>query len=270
MENRKKIIVGAWKAYLTRAQAEELAQNIATWNVESSVKKDDYELVLSPSFLHLIPVINTIKQTNIELSGQDVDPGGYGAYTGHIAPEMLDDIGCKYVLLGHSELRKYKRESNKLVHQKVVAALTQSNLKVILCIGESIEDKNEQKTLKVLKRQLATALEDLPADKIKDRLSVAYEPVWAISSENPTSPPQANDVDEIHRSIRDMLNIIVGEPTAKTIRILYGGSVNENNVCDYLKQDNVDGVLVGSASTKHPQFVKLLEAVEDRVPLVSA
>ena len=270
MAERKKIVVGAWKTYLDTNGAEELAKQIANWRTVKSTKKDEYELVLSPSFLHLIPVTNAISETNIESSGQDVDLGGYGAYTGHTTPEMLDDVGCTYVILGHSELRKYKHESNKLIHDKVKATLTQSGLKIVLCIGESLDDKNQNKTVGILKNQLAETLEDLPAALVKDRLSIAYEPVWAISSENPVAPPDANTVNDIHGSIRGILNNVVGESTADTIRILYGGSVNEDNVCDYLKQDNVDGVLVGSASTKHPQFVNLLEAVEDRVELVSA
>ncbi len=270
MAGRKKIIVGAWKAYLNTAKAKELAKQIANWRNVQSTKKDDYELVLSPSFLHLIPVTNAISGANIELSGQDVDSSGYGAYTGHIAPAMLDDVGCTYVILGHSELRKYKNESNKLIHGKVKATLTQSKLKIVLCIGENLEEKNQNKTIKILENQLAETLEDLPSDLVKGRLSIAYEPVWAISSENPVSPPDASAVNKIHGSIRRILNNILDEPTSDAVRILYGGSVNEDNVCDYLRQDSVDGVLVGSASTKHPQFVNLLKAVEDRVELVSA
>ncbi len=263
MAERKKIVVGAWKAYLNAASAQKLAKQIADWRNLQSTKKDDCELVLSPSFLHLIPVINAVNGTNIELSGQDVDLGSYGAYTGHITPEMLDDVGCTYVILGHSELRKYKGESDKLIHEKAKAALTQSKLKIILCIGESLEEKNQNKTIKILESQLAETLEDLPSDLVKDRLGIAYEPVWAISSENPVSPPDASSVNEIHGSIRHVLNNILGEPTTDTVRILYGGSVNEDNVRGYLRQDNVDGILVGSASTKHPQFVNLLKAVEE-------
>ena len=249
--------------------ATELGKQIASWRNVQSTKKDDYELVLSPSFLHLIPVTSAISETNIGLSGQNVDLGGYGAYTGHIVPEMLDDVGCTYVILGHSELRKYKRESDKLIHAKIKATLNQSKLKIILCIGESLEDKNQNKTIEILKNQLEETLEDLPSALAKDRLSIAYEPVWAISSENPVSPPDTGTVNEIHESIRQILNNILGEPTADTVRILYGGSVNDANAWNYLRQDSVDGVLVGSASTKHPQFVNLLKAVEDKVELAS-
>ena len=270
MAERKKIVVGAWKTYLDTASATGLAKQIADWRNAQSTKKDAYELVLSPSFLHLIPVADAVSGTNIKLSGQDADLGSCGAYTGHIPPEMLDDVGCTYVILGHSELRKYKHESDKLIHDKVKATLTQSKLKIVLCIGESLEDKKQNKTIEILEDQLAETLEDLPSALVKDRLSIAYEPVWAISSENPASPPDAGAVNGVHGSIRKILNDVLGEPTSDTVRILYGGSVNEDNACDYLRQDNVDGVLVGSASTKHPQFVNLLKAVEDRAEPASA
>lgn len=264
MVKRRKIIVGAWKAFLNQATAKKLADELKKWKANDSKKQDDYDIVLSPSFPYLVPVQDAIKETNIALCAQDVDAVKMGPYTGHIPPPILVDVGCKYVLLGHSELRHLKEYSPRRIHEKVTAALG-ADLHVILCIGETKDEKVADKTKSVLKEQLETALVNLDEKIIRGKFDVAYEPVWAISSQNPDKPPKAEDVNNIHGFIREILNKKLDKKTADTVRILYGGSVNEDNVCDYLNQPNVDGVLVGSASTKHPQFVNLLNAVEERV-----
>lgn len=270
MKPRKKIIVGSWKAYLKPAQAENLAGKVARWWENSSQKKDDYELVLSPS-LPFIPLVrDAIKQTDIQISSQDVHVvDDYGAYTGRVPLRLLSDLGCNYTLLGHSELRKGASESDDIIQEKVHASLTMSKLQVILCIGETKEEKKAGETISVLKRQLESALEDLSEEYVKERFNVAYEPVWAISTENPTEPPRADEVAKVHATIREILSEKFDEETVNTIRILYGGSVNKENVCDYLNNESIDGVLVGSASAKLPDFVDLLGAVEQRVELLA-
>ena len=268
MENRKKIIVGAWKAYLDRASAEKTALALKNWRLDES-KKSDYDIVLSPSFPHLFLIENIISETNIALSAQDVDPVTMGAYTGHIPPQILLDVGCEYVILGHSELREMKDYDRKSINLKVKAAL-ESGLKVILCIGEKASQKASGHTYEQLTGQIESALVNIDEKYVKNNLDIAYEPVWAISSQNPVEPPSPQEINTINEKLRAVIKKQFSKDTANSIRLLYGGSVNANNVCGYLNETLIDGVLVGSASTKLPGFIDLLDAVEHKVPSLLA
>lgn len=268
MKERKKIVVGAWKAYLNKAEAEKTATALTEWR-NNNDKKFDYDIVLSPSFPYLVSIQNIISKSDIALSAQDVDTVEMGAYTGHIPPEMLLDVGCKYVILGHSELR-HRKEGLKMglgiIHSKVKAALG-FRLKVILCVGETIEHRNSKQTFTILTNQIKSALEGINENIVRDNLNIAYEPVWAISSQKPVSPPTSKEINETSQKIRSMIEKYLSKEVADTVRILYGGSVNTENVCSYLNEDNIDGVLVGGASKESSSFINLLTAVEKKVSL---
>lgn len=252
----KKLIVGAWKAYLRPADAKELAVKIAKW-VGSDPKS--YELALCPSYPLIPIVLDAIRDTEIQTSSQNADAIDYGAHTGHIPPRLLSDMGCKYTLLGHSEMRAV--ESLESIQKKLSVILAISSLEVILCIGETMEERTSGKTTQILTEQLESALAGLSKDQISGRLNVAYEPVWAISTESPVNPPGIDQVADAHTTIRGILSAKFGK-TADTVRVLYGGSVNKDNVTAYVGDKSVDGVLVGSASTKFDEFIGLLDAVE--------
>ena len=257
----KKLVIAAWKTYLTLTESKNLAKEIRDWVAKNPTI---CEIVLAPSFPHIVPVRHTIG-TAVGISAQNVDLAGRGAYTGHTPPQMLSDAGCNYVLLGHSELRKYKKETDQLLKKKAEVVLAESDMGVVLCIGESYRQKTGGRTLDTLESQLRTGLGGIPGVDVDGRLDIAYEPVWAISSENPQSPPEPQDVDAIHGRIKSVLVQLFGEQIAKKIRVLYGGSVNPSNVGSYVRQPNIDGVLVGSASTKFPGVIDLLKAVEDSI-----
>lgn len=254
-----KIIVGAWKAYLGLADARNLAGNIADWRTASTREKS-FELVLAPS-LPLIPIVlEAVRNTDIRISSQDVDSiSEYGAHTGRIPPRLLSEMGCQYTLLGHSEMRAI--ESQESIQEKTFTALTSSELQLILCVGETAQEKSAGRTIQTLREQLESALDGITANHATDRLHIAYEPVWAISTENPVEPPRPDDITPIHEEIRNILTDRFGAQTAQTVRILYGGSVNQSNILDYLDSDMIDGVLVGSASAK-PGFLDMLDIVE--------
>lgn len=259
INNQKRtIIVGAWKAYLNLDKVRQLSSGLAEWRKE--YHNDNIDLVLAPSMPHLHTTKYITKDTDISLSAQDVDPVNMGAHTGHIPSEMLLDIGCKYVLLGHSE-KRYSKEYEESLSIKIKSAL-ESGLHIIFCIGETIQEKNNKNTSTKLRTQITSALKDIPKHLVKDHLDIAYEPVWAISSQNPTEPPTAIQVQKINEFIKHVLNEELGKEVADTVRILYGGSVNMDNVCNYLEQPLIDGVLVGSASTKIPDFINLLDRIK--------
>ena len=262
---RKKLVIAAWKTYLTLAESKNLAREIRDWAARNP---PSCEIVLAPSFPHIVPVRHTVG-TALGISAQSVDLAGRGAYTGHTPPQMLSDAGCNYVLLGHSELRKYKKETNLFLKKKTEAVLAKSDLGVVFCIGENYRQKTEGRTLDTLESQLRKGLGGIPGDDVTGRLDIAYEPVWAISSENPQSPPEPQGVDAIHKRIKSVLGQLFGWQIAKKIRVLYGGSVSPSNVGSYVRQPNIDGILVGSASTRLPGVIDLLKAVEDSIRLES-
>ena len=258
---RRKLVIAAWKTYLDLAAAEKLAGVIRDW---AARRTPDFDLVIAPSFPHIIPV-RRIAGHALGISAQNADLAGRGAYTGMTPPSLLSDAGCGYVMLGHSETRKYRGETDLLLRKKILAICEESDLHIILCIGESRSQKDAGMTTHILESQLTECLSDIPHDMISGRLDVAYEPLWAISSEAPTSPPDPRDVGEIHGKIRAHLEDMLGAAVSDRIRILYGGSVDASNVSDYMSRDMVDGVLVGSASTKLAGVTLLLDAVHDAV-----
>jgi triosephosphate isomerase len=201
------------------------------------------EVVLAPPYTALYSVGVAVADTTLKLSGQNIYWEDKGAFTGEISGPLLKDIGCDYVLIGHSERRKYFGESNETVNKRILAAL-RSELIPIVCVGETLEEREAGKTFEILEKQIKGALAGLQ-QKDLERFVVAYEPVWAIGTGKNATPGQA---EEAHHFIRNCIAKLYDAPTANEISILYGGSVKASNCGEIFNQKNVDGVLVGGAS----------------------
>ena len=246
----KKLIIANWKMNLLRSEAEVLAKTLLNKLSPGTLK---CEVVLIPPYTSMEIVHRCISNTDFTLGAQNVFWEESGAYTGEISPSMLKDIGCKWVILGHSERRQILGETDYEVRKKVLRSI-ESGLKVIICIGETLIQKNKGMAPNVLKRQLESALKDVK-DEDASNIVIAYEPIWAIGTGNNAS---AEDIVEAHLQIKEKLILLFGDD-ADNIRVIYGGSVNENNVEEIIKQDNVDGALVGSASLNEDRFIKITE-----------
>ncbi len=243
---RRPVIAANWKMNKKIEEAQAFLDELIplVWN------ERDVDIVIAPPFTALYTMANLLKITNIGLAGQDLFYEDKGAYTGEISPVMLTDVGCSYVIIGHSERRIYFGETNEIVNKKIRAARRQG-LEVIFCIGESLSEREAGMTFDVLKKQITEGLRDISSDG----LITAYEPVWAIGTGKTATPDQAQ---EAHESIRKTLSHLYGEP-AKGVRILYGGSVTPENA-DVLKAcPDVDGALVGGASLKADSFAGIVK-----------
>ncbi|MFZ5908097.1 MAG: triose-phosphate isomerase [Nitrospirota bacterium] len=211
----------------------------------------DVDMVIAPPFTALVPAAAGIEGTNIILAAQNVFYEEKGAYTGEISPRMLLDIGCRYCIIGHSERRQYFHETDETVNRKVRIS-TQTGLGVILCIGESLEAREAEKTFAILSRQLEIGLRGI---EYTGKIIVAYEPVWAIGTGKTATPEQAQ---EAHAFIRERLRIFYGN-NAEKLGILYGGSVTPENVDSLMACRDVDGALVGGASLKAESFSRIVK-----------
>lgn len=207
------------------------------------------EVVICSPFTLLYPLKNALENTNIKLGAQDAFYADSGAFTGEISPLMLKGIGCEYVIIGHSERRQYFNETNETVNKKLKAVLD-NNLKPIMCIGEKHSERQADSTFDVIEDQLLVGLRDIPKEKLKN-LIIAYEPVWAIGTGINAVPSQA---EEVHSFIRKVLE----ENYGVNIKILYGGSVTQENSKDLLNEKDVDGLLVGGASLDVEKFAKII------------
>lgn len=248
---RQKFVAGNWKMYKTAAQAKSLAEAVrAGLGAETRV-----EVALCPPFPYLALVAETVKGSQIAVGAQDVYPGGEGAFTGEVSSPMLLDVGCKYVIVGHSERRHVIGEKDMLINDKAKSALA-AGLSVILCVGEKLDERDANKTEAVLDNQLTWGLKDIPTDHA-GRLVIAYEPVWAIGTGRNATPEQAQ---QAHVFIRWRFSQIFGENAAFALRIQYGGSVKPENAASLLTQPDVDGALVGGASLNADSFLKIVRA----------
>ncbi len=212
------------------------------------------EVVLAPPFTSLYSAAQAASKTTTLIAGQDLHWEAEGAYTGKVSAEMLKEAGATYVIIGHSERRHIFGETDNDVNRKVHAAI-ENGLKPILCVGETLDNREAKQTMSILDRQLEASLINLPDDHVH-RLIVAYEPVWAIGTGHVATPEQAQ---EVHAHIRLHIGQAFGQDTANHCRIIYGGSVNETNVAETVSQPDVDGVLVGGASLDPKSFVQILE-----------
>ncbi len=248
---RKKFIAGNWKMNLDNTAATALAQGL----VQSLGAVTKADVAVCPPFVYLSAVAAALKGSPIALGAQDVFYEANGAFTGEISTAMLKDVGCTYAIIGHSERRHVIGESNALINRKTRAALA-GGLLPILCIGELLEEREGGKTEAVLEKQLREGLVDISASEMR-KITLAYEPVWAIGTGKTATPQQAQDA---HAFCRQVLARIFDGATAQSVRIQYGGSVKADNAAELLGQPDVDGALVGGASLKVNDFAAIVKA----------
>ncbi len=249
-KNRKIIIAGNWKMNKSIAEAEELTRNITMELGETS----EVDVVVCPTFTALKSVGDIITNTTVKLGAQNMHWEAEGAYTGEISASMLRDLYCHYVILGHSERRTYFGETDEIVNNKVKAAIA-ANLKPIVCVGESLEQRESDQTKDVIKGQIEKSLAGLGENL--DKVIIAYEPIWAIGTGLTASPEQAQDV---HAYIRSILEEMGGTDIAQSIRIQYGGSMKPANAEELLSQPDIDGGLIGGAALDASSFAGIVNA----------
>ena len=249
-KERKLIIAGNWKMNKTVAEGLSLVQNL---KMELSGVKE-VDIVVCPPFTALSEVSKEILTSNIRLGAQNMSENVGGAYTGEIAAGMLKEFSVRYVILGHSERRQYQKESDALISKKALAAHAAS-IKPIVCVGETLEERESGQMQKVLQTQVHGSLAGLTAEQMEETI-LAYEPVWAIGTGKTASTAQAQ---EAHAFIRGLLVGMFGEATARRVRIQYGGSVKASNAGELMAQPDVDGALVGGASLEGRSFADIIK-----------
>jgi triosephosphate isomerase len=246
---RKKFVAGNWKMFTTAATAKQLAAGV----VQGVGKDDRVTVAVCPPFPYLALVGEALRGSPVALGAQNAYTEKEGAFTGEVSPWMLADVGCKYVILGHSERRHKLGETDEFISRKVQAALA-AGLRVILCVGETLEERQANRTDAVLAAQLSGSLAGVGtmADVV-----LAYEPVWAIGTGHNATPQQAQ---EAHAFLRGRVAERFGAEAARNLVIQYGGSVKPDNAASLLHQPDVDGALVGGASLKADQFLAIIRA----------
>ncbi len=219
------------------------------------------EIVVCPPFTLLHEIKKLLKNPDIKLGAQNMHFEDAGAYTGEISPLMLKEIGCEYVLLGHSERREIFNEDDYFINKKTISALNHG-LKPILCVGENLEQRKNDKTKEVIENQLRNCLKNIGKDQMM-KITIAYEPIWAISRGDPNHKAATReDAEEGHKFIRNVVAELYDENTAKKTRIIYGGSMKPENAKELLEMQNIDGGLVGNASLKAESFAEIVRAAK--------
>ncbi len=246
---KRPLIAGNWKMFKTISEAINLV-NIIKAGVH---KITDCDIVICPPFTALAAVSETIRDTKIDLGAQNMHSETEGAFTGEISPMMLKDVGCRYIILGHSERRQHFKETDEMINKKVIAALKYT-LVPILCLGETLVEREARRAFEVVKQQFDQSLKNLKPEEV-ERVVIAYEPVWAIGTGRTATPEQA---EQMHSYIRRLLNEQYGEAVGERIAILYGGSVKPDNTAQLMAKPNVDGALVGGASIKAESFIQIV------------
>lgn len=247
---RKPFIAGNWKMYTNSESAEALATSLVKAKPDPRVT-----VAICPPFVYLSRVAAAIKGSNILLGAQNLYPEKEGAFTGEVSPAMLKDVGCRFVIVGHSERRHKLGESDAFISRKVHAGLD-VGLDVILCVGETLEEREGNRTEQVLNTQISAGLAGLTATTLA-RVVVAYEPVWAIGTGRNATPEQAQ---QAHAFLRGRVREMYGEKGADGLLIQYGGSVKPDNAVSLLSQPDVDGALVGGASLQAEPFLAIVKA----------
>lgn len=246
---RKPIIAGNWKMYKTISEAKELVQEV----VSQLQDFDQVEVVFCPPFTALAAVKELLAGTKCKLAAQNLYWKTEGAFTGEVSPGMLKEVGCDYVIIGHSERRQYFCETNQTVNFKTKAALA-AGLKPIICVGETIEEREAGRTESLVKLQTEQALSGIDSANIPE-IVIAYEPIWAIGTGKFSNGEDANQVIGL---IRKTVADIFGKEAAEQMRIQYGGSVKPENIKEFMNQPEIDGALVGGASLKAESFLQLI------------
>ena len=237
---RRKIVAGNWKMNMTPSQAVALCDEL-----KELVKSDDVDVVYCVPAIDIVPVVEAVKGTNVEVGAENMYFEAKGAYTGEISAEMLVDAGVKYVIIGHSERRDYFKEDDALLNKKVKKAF-EAGLTPILCCGETLEQREMGVTMDWIRLQIKSDLVDISAEQVKSMV-IAYEPIWAIGTGKTATTEQAQ---EVCKGVRDCIAEMYDEATAAAVRIQYGGSVNAGNAAELFAQPDIDGGLVGGASLK--------------------
>jgi triosephosphate isomerase len=245
---RRPIIVGNWKMYKTSAEAVALVKALSA----SVAQIEDVDIGVAPPFTALMGVAQALRGSAIFVAAQNMHWEPQGAFTGEISAAMLTEVGCKRVIIGHSERRQYFAETDATVNRKLRAALN-AQLDPILCIGETLAQREGNATFGVLEQQIRQGLAEIPAEGMP-RIVIAYEPIWAIGTGKTATPAQAQ---EVHAFIRGLLGTLYGKALADQVRIQYGGSVNAGNIDTLMIQPDVDGALVGGASLEASSFAQI-------------
>lgn len=245
---RKPIIAGNWKMYKTNTEARALVNGLKEKTMPAAV-----EVVLCPPFTALTTVAELLQGTAIGLGAQDLFWEDEGAYTGEVSPLMLKELGCSYVIIGHSERRQYFGETDETVNKKVKAAL-RHGLKPIICVGESLQQREVGETNAFVAGQVEKALDGLAPESIP-QVVIAYEPIWAIGTGRSSSGSDANEVIGL---VRQTIAKKFGSSLAEQVRIQYGGSVKPGNIKEFMDQPEIDGALVGGASLKAEDFYGII------------
>lgn len=248
---RKKFIAGNWKMNTRSIDGELLAAGV----VKGLAGNTGVTVAVCPPFPFLARIAQVVKDTPVALGAQNCYLKDDGAFTGEVGPAMLVDIGCKYVIVGHSERRQIFKETDEFINAKAHAAL-KAGLKVILCIGETLDERKANKTESVLDSQLTGSLAKITAESLSNMV-IAYEPVWAIGTGLNATPQQAQDA---HAFVRKRVGQMCGDTAAQSLVIQYGGSVKPDNAATLLSQPDVDGALVGGASLKAEDFLAIVRA----------
>ena len=249
--SRRIFIAGNWKMHMEPGDAQALAREVR----KTAMDHGAVEVAVAPPFLSIPEVVQQLQHSGVGVAAQNMHWEKKGAYTGEVSAGMIRKIGCTHVIIGHSERRQYFGETDITVNRKVHAALS-SNLRPILCIGETASQRDEGQATAVVEGQLAGGLAGLDATSMAD-ITLAYEPIWAIGTGRTATPEQAQ---AMHEAIRNWLSSNFGAGVARSVRIQYGGSVKPSNAKLLLSRPDIDGALVGGASLNAPQFAAIIEA----------
>ena len=246
---RKRIIAGNWKMNMTPSEAVKLVEEL-----KPLVVNDDVDVVYCVPAIDIVPVVEAVKGTNVQVGAENFYIEDKGAYTGEISAPMLVDAGVKYVIIGHSERREYFKEDDAFLNKKVKKAIA-SGLTPILCCGETLEQREMGVTMDWIRLQIKSDLAGVAADDVKN-LVIAYEPIWAIGTGKTATSDQA---EEVCKGIRELIAEVYDTDTAEAVRIQYGGSMNAGNAAELLSKDDIDGGLIGGAALK-PDFGQIVNA----------
>lgn len=249
MSERRPLLAGNWKMYKTGDEAAATARQL----VEKLDRVTGRDVMIAPAFTALEPLAKVFEDSPVALGAQNMYWEDEGAYTGEISPAMLVAAGCTYVIIGHSERRQYFAETDRTVNRKINAAL-RHQLIPVLCIGETEQQRESSETFSVLDKQIKEGLEGLSSNDL-ETLVIAYEPIWAIGTGKTATTEQAQ---EVHAFLRDRMKEGFGNSLAKSIRILYGGSVKPANILELMAMPDIDGALVGGASLEADSFTAIV------------
>ena len=249
---RRRIIAGNWKMHNNISESQNLVTKLVNGLNNQNINR---EVIICPPFTSLTEVSNLLSGTKIELGAQNMHFENKGAFTGEISADMLKSIGCKYVILGHSERRNIFGETDELINRKIKQALI-SELTPIFCMGETLEQREDGITNDVIKKQISEGMKGLSEEDV-NKIIIAYEPIWAIGTGKTATPEQAQ---EVHKFIRSLLRENFSENSSQNIPVLYGGSVKPDNAEDLLAKEDIDGVLVGGACLDVDSFISIINA----------